>query len=359
MRILDSHLHLWDPEALGYTWLEGPLARRFAAGEFEQARVERATDERAVFVQAETAEDDFLAEVRWVAGQAERLGVVGIVAGARLDRGTDTTVHLESLTAEPLVVGVRHLLQGEPDGMMLSSAFISGAREVAAHGWTFDACVRAAQLPDVARLSGAIPELRIVLDHLGKPEVGTASAPRTPSVEWERDLAELARHPGVFCKVSGLPAEAGGDWSLAQLEPFLDTAADVFGPRAPDVGERLARVGGRPRGTGRSPRFRRRLSGVSAVSTQAAGPTPWRPGPRPAASITTPSSTPPPPPSTPSNPPRPPFAGGCNMPPPEPLPGPLLIPGRGVPCRSRSSRRGASWRAGWETTRGSRIEERF
>lgn len=230
MRILDSHLHLWDPEALGYRWLEGPLAGRFGADEFERARVERATDERAVFVQAETIEDDFLAEVRWVAGQAERLGVVGIVAGARLDRGTDTTVHLESLTAEPLVVGVRHLLQGEPDGVMLSSAFITGAREVAAHGWTFDACVRAAQLPDLARLSGAIPELRIVLDHLGKPEVGTASAPRTPSVEWERDLAELARHPGVFCKVSGLPAEAGGDWSLAQLEPFLDTAADVFGP---------------------------------------------------------------------------------------------------------------------------------
>lgn len=230
MRILDSHLHLWDPEALGYTWLEGPLAGRFGADELERARVERATDERAVFVQAETTEDDFLAEVRWVAGQAERLGVVGIVAGARLDRGTDTTVHLESLTAEPLVVGVRHLLQGEPDGAMLSSAFISGAREVAAHGWTFDACVRATQLPDVARLSGAIPELRIVLDHLGKPDVGTASAPRAPSVEWERDLAELARHPGVFCKVSGLPAEAGGDWSLAQLEPFLDTAADVFGP---------------------------------------------------------------------------------------------------------------------------------
>ncbi|WP_149083717.1 MULTISPECIES: amidohydrolase family protein [Microbacterium] len=230
MRILDSHLHLWDPEALEYTWLEGPLAGRFAEAELEQVRIDRASAERAVFVQAETVEGDFLPEVRWVGAQAERLGVVGIVAGARLDRGTDTTVHLESLTAEPLVVGVRHLLQGEADSVMLSSAFISGAREVAAHGWTFDACVRAAQLPDLARLSGAIPELRIVLDHLGKPEVGTASAPLAPSVEWERDLAELARHPEVFCKVSGLPAEAGGDWSLGQLEPFLDTAADVFGP---------------------------------------------------------------------------------------------------------------------------------
>ncbi|MBS0023894.1 amidohydrolase family protein [Microbacterium paraoxydans] len=230
MRLLDSHLHLWDPRALEYTWLEGPLDRRFADDELAAARVDRATEERAVFVQAETVEGDYLAEVRWVAERAERLGVVGIVAGARLDRGTDTTVHLESLTAEPLVVGVRHNLQSEPDGVALSSAFITGAREVAAHGWTFDACVRADQLPDVARISSAIPELRIVLDHLGKPPVGTAASPLAPTVEWERDLAELARHPGAFCKVSGLPAEAGGDWSAAQLEPFLDAAADVFGP---------------------------------------------------------------------------------------------------------------------------------
>lgn len=230
MRTLDSHLHLWDPEVLTYSWLEGPLAARFAAEEIEGTRIDGATEERAIFVQAGTAVDDELDEVRWVAGQAERLGVVGIVAGARLDRGTDTTVHLESLTAEPLVVGVRHILQDEPDAVALSSAFVTGAREVAAHGWAFDACVRSWQLPDVARLSAAIPELRMVLDHLGKPAVGTAHAPLAPTAEWERDLAELARHPQVYCKVSGLPAEAGGDWSLAQLEPFLDTAADVFGP---------------------------------------------------------------------------------------------------------------------------------
>ena len=230
MRILDSHLHLWDPEVLEYTWLDGPLAERFAEVELSRARLDGAGAEGAVFVQAETVEGAFLDEVRWVAAQAERLGVVGIVAGARLDRGTDTTVHLESLTTEPLVVGVRHNLQGEPDGTALSSAFISGAREVAAHGWTFDACVRSWQLPDVARLSGAIPDLRIVLDHLGKPEVGTAASPLEPSLDWERDLAEVARHSQVYCKLSGLPGEAGGDWNAEQMTPFLDVAADLFGP---------------------------------------------------------------------------------------------------------------------------------
>lgn len=233
MRVLDSHLHLWDPEVLTYTWLTGPMAYRFADHELELARVARATTERSVFVQAETVEDDFLDEVRWVAGMAPALGIVGIVAGARLDRGTDTVAHLEGLLAEPLVVGVRHNLQGEPDGLAVSAAFVTGAREVAVRGLSFDACVRADQLPEIARFAGAIPELRIVLDHLGKPAVGTVAAPIAPSAEWARDLAELARHPNAFCKISGLPGEAGGDWSAEQLEPFLDVAADAFG------GERL------------------------------------------------------------------------------------------------------------------------
>ncbi len=39
MRVLDSHLHLWDPEVLTYTWLEGPMAYRFADLELEHARL--------------------------------------------------------------------------------------------------------------------------------------------------------------------------------------------------------------------------------------------------------------------------------------------------------------------------------
>lgn len=229
MRVLDSHLHLWDPEALTYTWLDGPLSGRFAGAELERARVARAETERSIFVQAETVEDDFLDEVRWVEELAPAAGVIGIVAGIRLDRGTDTVVHLEGLAAEPLVVGVRHLLQDGPDGLALSAAFVTGAREVARRDLAFDACVRAEQLPEVARLAAAIPELRIVLDHLGKPAVGTGGAPLAPSAEWVRDLTEVAGHANTFCKLSGLQAEAGGDWAAEQLVPFLDVAADAFG----------------------------------------------------------------------------------------------------------------------------------
>ncbi|WP_336629651.1 MULTISPECIES: amidohydrolase family protein [unclassified Microbacterium] len=229
MRLLDSHLHLWDPSRLDYTWLDGPLAQRYAAEELAKASVTGAERAAAIFVQAECVEAEFLDEVRWISETAARTGVIGIVAGARLDRGEQTTAHLDALVGLTGVVGVRHNLQDEPDGTARHDAFRAGAAAVAARGLRFDACVRAHQLPDVSDLAGAVPALPIVLDHLGKPSVGTAADPLRPDAGWLRDLRALAAHPRVAVKLSGLPAEAGGLWSPAQVIPFLDAAADAFG----------------------------------------------------------------------------------------------------------------------------------
>lgn len=181
-------------------------------------------------MQADPLEHQMLDEVRWVDGIALAAGVVAIVAGARLDRGADTDAQLEALAGFERVIGVRHLLQGEPDGFARTSRFLTGARAVAARGWTFDACVRAHQLSDVTALADAVPELTVVLDHLGKPAIGTAGAPLAPDVGWLSAIGELAQHPQVSCKLSGLPAEAGGAWSEAQVIPFLDAALEAFGP---------------------------------------------------------------------------------------------------------------------------------
>ncbi|REJ07223.1 hypothetical protein DY023_04330 [Microbacterium bovistercoris] len=229
MRVVDSHLHLWDPEVLTYRWLEGELDTAYAAEQLLDDRIEDVEEQFAIFVQADPVEKQTIDEVRWVSSIAPETGVVAIVAGARLDRGRKTLAHLDELAAFERVVGVRHLLQGEKDGFARTPKFIEGARAVASRGWTFDACVRDHQIPDVTALTEAVPDLRIVLDHLGKPAVGTDDAPLRPTAEWRRDIADLARHPQVHVKLSGLPAEAGGRWDEDQLEPFLDVVADAFG----------------------------------------------------------------------------------------------------------------------------------
>lgn len=232
MRVLDSHLHLWDPAVLDFDWLEGRLLQRFGPAELAGAVAEGpSADARAfVFVQAEPAIDQSLAEVDWVSDLATEVGVVGIVARASIEHGAAVEAELAQLRARPLVVGVRRLLQGEALGFAASTSFIEGARAVAAAGLSFDACVLAPQLPDVIALADAVPDLAIVLDHLGKPPIGTAASPSAPAATpWLEAVTKLAERPNVVCKLSGLPAESSDGWTPAQVTPYLDAVLEAFG----------------------------------------------------------------------------------------------------------------------------------
>ncbi|MEV5069883.1 amidohydrolase family protein [Microbacterium sp. LMI12-1-1.1] len=232
MRVVDGHLHLWDPEVLTYEWLEGPLLRSFGPDELDLALQDAPDDDFGfVFVQAECTPEQSVAEVDWVASLAPRVPLRGIVARAPLEDPAATDEHLAAYESRPLVVGVRRLLQSEPDGFSAAQGFRDAARAVAAAGLTFDACVRWSQLSDVIALADAVPELTIVLDHLGKPPVGSADAAApAEGTPWATELHRLARRHNVVCKLSGLPAESQGEWTAAQLRPFLDVALDAFGP---------------------------------------------------------------------------------------------------------------------------------
>lgn len=236
MRVVDTHLHLWDPALLSYPWLDGALARRFGPAELRAAGG-AGRDASYVFVQAECEPAQSWAEVEWVRSLADELPIAGIVARAPLEDGSAAVPFLDRLAAEPLVVGVRRPLQDEPGALAASPGFVEGTRLLAARGLVFDAVVRATQLGVVARLADAVPELVVVLDHLGKPPVGTADAPRRPDeTPWLGDLRALAERPRVYAKLSGLPAEAGGTWDAAQVEPFFDAALAAFGPERLLVG---------------------------------------------------------------------------------------------------------------------------
>ena len=232
MRVIDGHLHLWDPSVLTYEWLSGSLLRCFGPAELEEALTDAPpADYGFVFVQADPVAADTISEVDWVASLAPRVALRGIVAGAPLEDPHAAEEHLAAYAERPLVVGVRRNLQSEPLGFSRAAAFRDSARAVASAGLTFDACIQASQLPDVIDLADALPELTIVLDHLGKPSVGTKDAPAlAEDTPWAAAFRELARRDNVVCKLSGLPAESRDGWDAAQLRPFLDVALEAFGP---------------------------------------------------------------------------------------------------------------------------------
>ncbi|HEY0870064.1 MAG TPA: amidohydrolase family protein [Acidothermaceae bacterium] len=224
-RIIDSHIHLWDPSVLRYPWLdsEPDLRRPFLPADLRGSC--GVTEWVVVQADAQDARDQGIAELEWVASlAASEPSLRGMVVRAPVESGRAVLDLLELVAAHPLTVGVRRLIQDEPVGFAQSARFIDGVRAVGEFGLPFDVCVRAAERGDIAPLVDACPDVSFVLDHLGKPDI--AGGEWGP---WREQLIDLARRPNVVCKLSGSTTEAGAGWREYAVRPYLEQALESFG----------------------------------------------------------------------------------------------------------------------------------
>jgi L-fuconolactonase len=225
-RVIDAHVHFWDPGALHYSWLGGApeLERAFLPDDFES--LSAGSVDGVVFVEANCRPTESTAECDFVDALAEHEPrIMGTVAFLDLCDAPNRPRALDALARRDRVVGVRHNIQGQPSGFSLQAEFVRGVQEVGRHALTFDLCVTADQLPEVAQLVGRCPDTSFVLDHCGKPAISNdAFEP------WATDLARLAEHQYVACKLSGLLSEARPDQRReADLSRYAQHAMTCFG----------------------------------------------------------------------------------------------------------------------------------
>jgi L-fuconolactonase len=226
LRVIDSHVHFWDPSVLRYPWLAGlpALAAPFGPPDFPPFTSGEV--DAAVFVEANPAPELAAEEVAWVDALADaEPRIAGIVAFVDLLDETGRDAALARLTRMPRVVGVRHNIQHQPAGFALQPAFVRGVQRVGASGRPFDLCITADQLGEVTELVKRCPDVTFVLDHCAKPAI------RDDAYEaWATDLERLASHERVSCKISGLLTESREDQRTAgALARWIDRARACFG----------------------------------------------------------------------------------------------------------------------------------
>src|SRR5690606_5547717 len=85
---------------------------------------------------------------------------------------------------------------------------------------------KAHQVPAGLQLGADAPADRSMLYHFGKAAIKTAAF-----TSWRDHIKSLAEHPTVFCKLTGLVTEADWEaWAVVDLQPYVDTALEYFGP---------------------------------------------------------------------------------------------------------------------------------
>jgi L-fuconolactonase len=224
-KLIDSHIHFWNPNLLKYDWLaDFPVLNKVHLPIDLPSHGSGWEMEKLVFVQADSASEQGLAEAKWVS-ELHDARIAGIVAFAPLEKGNAARKQLEVLQDIPQVKGVRRLIQSEELGFSTQRDFIRAVRLLPAFGFSFDICVVHPQLPDVIELVRQCPDVSFVLDHFGKPDI--ANHLLDP---WRANISTLAEFENVHCKLSGLVTEANHEkWTVKDLLPYFEHVLESFG----------------------------------------------------------------------------------------------------------------------------------
>jgi L-fuconolactonase len=225
-RVVDSHVHFWDPAALHYPWLDdlGALQRVFLPIDYAPL-VTRDVD-AVVFIEANCLPTEAETELLFIDNLAAiEPRIAGTVAFVDLLDEHGLEQSLGRLTRQHRVIGVRHNIQNHAPGFCLDDAFVRGVQRVGQAGLTFDLCATADQLHDVAQLVEQCPDTQFVLDHCGKPAI------RNDAFEsWALDIVDVAVNANVSCKLSGLFTEARPDQRHADaLAIYAEHVLACFG----------------------------------------------------------------------------------------------------------------------------------
>ncbi len=223
---VDSHQHFWHYDSVRDAWMTDDMEairRDFLPADLEPLLAANGVS-GCVAVQADQSE----AETAFLLELADRHAFVRGVVGWVDLQATDVADRLAYFSRYQKLKGFRHIVQGEEDPrFLLRPGFLAGIEALATHGYTYDILVKPHQLDATAEFVACFPEQPFVIDHLAKPYI--KAGVQEP---WATQLASIAKHDHVYCKLSGMVTEADwAAWRPADFMFYVRHILDAFGPQ--------------------------------------------------------------------------------------------------------------------------------
>lgn len=226
-RVIDTHTHFYDPtRPQGVPWpgKGTKLYRPVLPADWRAVAEPHGVRETVIVEASPWVEDN-----QWILDlAAKEKCIVGFVG--HLDpQDTAFSTHLKRFAANPVFRGVRW------SGTLVNQAamkdqVLAGAKLLADHGLELDLNGPPETLPEAAQLAEAVPDLRIVINHLG-----SSGDPKALKPGWKENIRSIATRKNVWMKVSALVEQVKGEEGAAPRDvgyylPILDHLWECFGP---------------------------------------------------------------------------------------------------------------------------------
>ena len=220
---IDAHQHFWHIARGDYSWLTPALGAIYRDFNPEDLAPHLAAHGIAATILVQAAPTH--AETAFLLDLADKTAfVAGVVGWTEFAApGADATI--ARLAADPLLVGLRPMVQDMDDDDWLMRAELAPAFDaMIAHQLVFDALLKPRHLRRLIAVLERYPKLRVVVDHAAKPAIGSGA-----DAAWRRDVAAVAQFSNVACKLSGLVTEAPSNWTVDDLRPYAEHLVTCFG----------------------------------------------------------------------------------------------------------------------------------
>jgi L-fuconolactonase len=235
--IFDAQIHTWAAEDASHPWdHQWPLESATAKATFERmAREPAPFDEVVSWMDAVGVQGALLVSHRIygfdnsyaleaAARFPSRFRAVGLIDPA----ARDLRETMEAWLARPDTAGFRVAFTGEKDLRAFRAgvyqSFFETAQKLGCPVFVFPPKI-VGELAPVAR---SFPELRLVIDHFGMPQVPYSDANPDPFAGLP-SLLELALYDNVMVKATALPFLAAEPFPFPDVWRHLHTVLDAFG----------------------------------------------------------------------------------------------------------------------------------
>lgn len=221
--IIDTHVHFWKYDKKRDAWItdDMKILKQDHLPAHLIPTLKRNGVDGCVAVQAGQSEYEthFLVELSKT--HSEIKGVVGWTD--LLSKNVEG--RLQFFSQYEIIKGWRHVVQSETDDFLLREDFQNGIRALAPFNYAYDILIYHYQLKPALAFVSKFPKQKFVIDHCAKPDIGKKNIE-----EWKGLMKEMAQHPNVWCKLSGLFTETKWkQWSAGDFYPYLDTVFESFG----------------------------------------------------------------------------------------------------------------------------------